>query len=173
MSILKRLLLMTLIGLTGLATVQADMTLSRLDANRADRSAVAKQQVKSNIYIVQMKDSPVIAYEGNVKGFKATKPGKGKKLNRNSAHVKKYSGFLEQKQNRVAKSVGAEKVYNYRYAINGFAARMTAADAEKLKANPDVLKVWKDEIRQLQTDTSPTYIGITAARSGVVKKPHR
>ncbi|MDX2418251.1 MAG: S8 family serine peptidase [Xanthomonadales bacterium] len=163
MSILKRLLLMTLIGLAGLATVQADMTLSRLDANRADSSAVAKQQVTSNIYIVQMKDSPVIAYEGNVKGFKATKPGKGKKLNRNSAHVKKYSGFLERKQNRVAKSVGAERVYNYLYAINGFAARMTAADAEKLKANPDVLKVWKDEIRQLQTDTSPTYIGITEA----------
>ena len=163
MSILKRLLLMTLIGLAGFATVQADMTLSRLDADRADRSAVAKQQVKSNIYIVQMKDSPVIAYKGDLKGFKATKPGKGNKLNRNSAHVKKYSGYLERKQNRVAKSVGAETVYNYRYALNGFAARMTAADAEKLRANPDVVKVWKDEIRQLQTDTSPTYIGITEA----------
>lgn len=161
MSLLKRILLTALIGLTGLATVQADMQFSRLDSNRVDRSAVANQPVKSNIYIVQMKDSPVIAYEGNLKGYKATKPGKGKKLNRNSAHVKKYSAFLEQKQNRAVRSAGAKKVYSYRYALNGFAARMTAADAQMLKKDPDVVNVWKDEIRKLQTDTSPTYIGIT------------
>ncbi|MDX2416296.1 MAG: S8 family serine peptidase [Xanthomonadales bacterium] len=163
MSVLKRILLTALIGFTGLATVQADMQVSRLDANRAHRSAVANQAVESSVYIVQMKDSPVIAYQGNIKRFKATKPGKGKKLNRNSAHVKRYSAYLKRKQNRVARSVGVQKVYNYRYALNGFAARMTAADADKLRANPDVLKVWKDEIRQLQTDTSPTYIGITEA----------
>ncbi len=96
-----------------------------------------------------------------LKGYAATKPGKGKKLNPNSANVKKYSAYLEKKQNKVISSVGANKVYSYRYALNGFAARMTAKEAGQLKRNPDVLNVWKDEIRHLQTDTSPTYIGLT------------
>ena len=49
----------------------------------------------------------------------------------------------------------------YRYAFNGFAARMSEVDAESLRENSNVLKVWKDEIGQLQTDNSQTYIGIT------------
>ncbi len=160
MSLAKKLLLSTVIGLTGLATAQADLKVSRENGNLLERPA-ASQSATSNIYIVQMQASPVIAYDGDIKGYQATKPGKGKKLNPNSAAVKKYASFLEKKQNQVVRSVGAEKVYNYRYALNGFAARMTAADAEKLKKNPDVVHVWKDEIRKLQTDTSPTYIGLT------------
>jgi len=161
MSLFKRLLLAAFIGLTGLATVQADMKAGRADLLPAHKSVTANQAIASDIYIVQMKGSPVIAYEGDIKGYKATKPGKGKKLNSNSAHVRKYADFLGKKQNQLMRSVGAEKVYSYRYALNGFAARMTAAEAEKLKKSPDVLNVWKDEIRQLQTNTSPTYIGVT------------
>ena len=159
MTPVTRLLLPIIIGLTGLATAQADVKIEH--ANVLPAQKAAKQSAPSDIYIVQMKESPVIAYEGEIKGYLATKPGKGKKLNPNSAHVKKYAGFLGKKQSEVAGSVGAQQVYSYRYAINGFAARMTSADAERLKKNPNVMNVWKDELRQLQTDTSPTYIGIT------------
>lgn len=162
MTLFNRALLSILIGLTGLATVQADIKANRVDAAKFLRGAVAAEQsATTDIYIVQMKGNPVIAYEGDIKGYQATKPGKGKKLNPNSAHVKKYAAFLEKKQNNVIREASSEKVYNYRYAFNGFAARMTAREAEKLKKNPDVINVWKDEIRQLQTDTSPTYIGLT------------
>jgi len=120
-----------------------------------------KQAPASSIYIVQLEGDPVIAYEGGIKGYAATKPGKGKKLNPNSAHVKKYAAYLEAQQDQTMQSVGAEKVYSYRYGLNGFAARMSSTEAEALRQRGDVLNVWKDEIRQLHTNTSPAYIGLT------------
>lgn len=161
MSPVKRLLLLTTIGLAGIATAQAGASIESADVLPAQNTA--KQAAPADIYIVQMKGSPVIAYEGEIKGFQATKPGKGKKLNPNSAHVKKYSAHLGKRQSEVVNSVGATQVHSYRYAMNGFAARMTAADAEQLRDNPDVMNVWRDELRKLETATSPTYIGITEA----------
>ena len=122
-----------------------------------DKSAIRS----TGIYIVQLKGDPVVSYEGDINGYEATNPGKGKKINPNSAHVKKYVKHLETMQDQAIDSVGASKVYNYRYSLNGFAARMTEADAEALRARGDVINVWKDEIRQIETNTSPTYIGIT------------
>ena len=122
MSLGKKLLLSTVIGLTGLATVQADMKVSRMDGNSMIPAATAQKADASGIYIVQLKDTPIIAYTGDVAGYAATKPGKGQKINRNSRNVKKYAAFLEKQQNRAIDSVGAEKVYNYRFALNGFAA---------------------------------------------------
>ena len=120
-----------------------------------------KQLQSNNIYIVQLKGDPIIAYEGGIKGYAATKPGKGKKINPNSAHVRKYAAYLEAQQDAAMQSVGAEKVYSYRYGLNGFAARMSSTEAEALRQRGDVLNVWKDEIRQLHTNTSPAYIGLT------------
>ncbi len=144
-----------------------DIQIQRMDADalqiQSDLSAAKTAKQATNIYIVQMKGDPVVAYEGDIRGYKATKPGKGKKVNPNSAHVKKYAAHLEEQQDQVIHSAGGSKVYSYRYAFNGFAARMTAADAEALKGRDDVVNVWKDEIRQLHTDTSPNYIGLTEA----------
>lgn len=52
--------------------------------------AVEGQQfTKTGLYIVRMADDPVVAYDGGVQGIPATKPGKGQKMNPNSAHVRK------------------------------------------------------------------------------------
>ena len=157
----KRLFITALIGLTGLGSVQAEITINRVDARSMDIPAAEQKAAQPSIYIVQLKGNPVIAYEGDVAGYKATKPGKGQKINRNNRDVKKYGAYLEKQQNNAIDSVGAEKVYSYRYALNGFAARMTAADANALRRSDDVLNVWKNEIRYPQTDTSPNYINIT------------
>ena len=52
----------------------------------------SKTVVVTDIYIVQLEGDPVLAYDGGIRGYKATKPGKGKKINPNSAHVKKICG---------------------------------------------------------------------------------
>jgi subtilisin family serine protease len=152
MKVIKHLLISGFVAMAGLATVQAGPNLAPVETAKSSHSG---------IYIVQLKGDPVIAYDGDVAGFKATRPGKGKKLNPNSAHVRKYSDHLGAEQNSVIDSVGGEKVYSYRYAFNGFAARMSAADAEALRNRGDVLNVWKDEIRQIHTDGSPDYINLT------------
>ena len=49
---------------------------------------------ESDVYIVIMAKDPAVAYEGGVETLKATKPGKGQKINPKSAHVRKYTEHL-------------------------------------------------------------------------------
>ncbi|HSL43327.1 MAG TPA: S8 family serine peptidase [Anaerolineales bacterium] len=117
----------------------------------------------SGVYIVQLAEDPAVVYEGNIPGYSATKPNKGEKLNPNSAKVKKYVGFLNSRHNQVLNAVsGGEKLYDYNISFNGFAAKLTLAQAAALQARPDVLKVWADEARQIHTDNSPDFLGLTA-----------
>jgi subtilisin family serine protease len=117
-----------------------------------------------HVYLVRMAAEPVIAYEGDVEGIQATKPGKGGKINPNSAHVKKYTQHLEKKHNKVLKGVGASpdvKVYDYFYAINGFAAVLTKQQAADMTKQPGVMSVQRDRLRQLATDNTPNFLGLT------------
>lgn len=147
-----------LVALTSVASVSAGVI--RME-NEGLAIPTENRTAKDQIYIVLMKGDPVVSYKGDVQGYEATKPGKGQKINPNSAHVKKYADYLATQQDRVISSVDGEKVYNYRFAFNGFAARLSDADAQALRKRDDVVAVWKDEIRQLQTDTSPNYIALT------------
>lgn len=148
------------IGLVALASVaSADIKITPYE--EIQRGSSVATDGETTIFVVQMAESPVTAYEGDIKGYQATKPGNGKKINPNSAHVRKYAKFLGEQQEDAMESVDAEKVYSYRYAFNGFAARMTADEARALQKRGDVVKVWRDEIRQLQTNNSPNYINIT------------
>src|SRR5262249_52293502 len=47
--------------------------------------------------------------------------------------------------------------------FNGFAARMTASKAAQLAETPGVLSVTKNEIRQADTVSTPTFLGLDAA----------
>ena len=165
MRIFKRLFVATFVGTAGLAGVQADVNLDNvIEARPIATSAVSvpAASIKSRVYIVQMKDDPAIAYAGGVSNYKPTKPGKGQKINPNSAHVKKYVDYLDSSHDRALRAVGLkEKIYSYHYALNGFAAVMTEAQAAKLAKRNDVVRVWQDEIRPLNTDSTPDYLGLT------------
>ena len=55
---------------------------------------------------------------------------------------------------------GTRKLYSYKYGLNGFAARMSVADAQKLEAHPEVLNVWEDEVRPMATTHSSLFLGL-------------
>ena len=112
-------------------------------------------------YIVQLSGEPVIAYEGGVKGYTATKPGKGNKINPKNKNVKKYAAHLEKQHNEAVADVGGEKIYSYKYSFNGFAAKLTATEAEELRNRSDVVNIWEDEYLEPQTNTSPDFINLT------------
>lgn len=61
-------------------------------------------------YIVQMSQSPVVAYEGGIAGLPATKAAEGQKVNPKAAHVVKYADFLKRAQDRALAKVGGEKL---------------------------------------------------------------
>ncbi len=156
----------------------ADLSYQEIDtaAFQSQRQAPGanKSAQTNDIYIVQLKADPVIAYKGDVAGYEATKPAEGEKVDAESAGVKRYAAHLEQNQDQMIHRAGGSKVYSYRYAFNGFAARMSDSNAEALRGDPNVVNVWKDEIRQTQTNTSPKYIGVStwggAWLKGVVGK---
>lgn len=115
-------------------------------------------------FIVRMAADPVIAYDGGVAGIPATRPGKGQKINPNSNNVRAYVAHLQREHDRVLRGVGAnnKKLYSYTYTYNGFSAVLTPAQVATIAAMPDVVAVAPEEVRQLQTDNSPDFLGLTA-----------
>lgn len=163
MKTLNRLSVTGIVALACLSSAQAGTSLHRHDAGKMEALRADVSVDKSSIYIVQMRDQPVIAYQGGLAGFKGTKPAQGGKIQKSDPSVQDYAAHLDAQHNRAIRSVDAKKVYNYRYGFNGFAARMSAADAAKLQKRGDVLNVWKNEFHKIQTDTSPKYIGVSQA----------
>jgi len=82
------------------------------------------------------------------------------RFDKNSAAIQNYAEQLRAQQDAILTRTApdAEKIYSYRFGLNGFAARMTAAQAHKLENIPDVLRVWEDEVRPLATNFSPGFL---------------
>ncbi len=130
-------------------------------------AALAKITGKSehDAYVVIMQADPVIAYEGDIKSYRATKPGKGKKVNPNSAHVRKYQRYLESRHDAALAGAGVSqkmKTHDYSVALNGFSARMSFEQAKELAKQSGVVMVMPDELLQPATDNSAEFLGLTA-----------
>ncbi len=130
----------------------------------AYQPAASDIQTEETSYIAIMEAAPIIAYDGDEAGLRATKPGKGCKINPNSAHVKKYQEFLEKSHDKALRDAGVsanKKINEYTYALNGFSAIMTVDQARELESQPGVLMVIKDEMRYPDTDSAPDFLGLT------------
>lgn len=114
------------------------------------------------IYIVQMVDQPVVAYAGGVKGLKATAPKQGQKIDPAAGDVVAYTGYLNGRHAAALGAVGGKRLYDYVYTYNGFAARLTAAQANKLATSKDVVAVSPDEVRTMDTSSTPTFLQLDA-----------
>lgn len=117
-------------------------------------------------YIVLLKDKSLVTYKGEVAGLEGTSPAlTGEKLNTKSQKSAQYLDYLHGKQNDIItaaeKTFGRtlEIAFRYDVVLNGFAAEMTADEAEKLAAMDGVRGVYFDELWQPETDVSPGFIG--------------
>ncbi len=156
------ILVMTLSLATSVLAQEDEQQTPDLNVNSGD--------IKS--YIVVMDGSPVASYEGETEGFSATKPGKGEKINPNSAHVRKYEKFLESQHNASLDVAGVDesaKVYDYTIALNGYSALLTEDQVSAIKAQKDVVLVLEDQMRYPQTDSSPAFLGLTAEGGAYAK----
>lgn len=142
-----------------LLAVEADSK-NQAKAPSANKSAV------DSVWIVELADKPVTAYDGSIKGLKATKVKKNQKLNPNAPEVIQYKSYLSAKQDAVLNSVGAgKKLHEYGYVFNGFAAQLSEAQAQQIASMPGVLAVNKDQLLSLDTATTPEFLGLTAPDS--------
>jgi hypothetical protein len=124
----------------------------------------------TGVYIVQLVDAPVASYTGGVAGIAATKPGDGAKVDAQSADVAAYTGYLAVRQAAAAQQVGAQVIYQYTYALNGFAARMSSAAAARLRRVPGVVRVTPDTLRKVDTWVTPGFLGLDDPANGLWAK---
>ena len=137
--------------------------------NRAPE-AVDANPFETRTYIVQLAEPPAVTYGGKPGGLDATRPAHGQRFDPNSSHVRQYTRKLTDDHDRLLQSIGAyaDKLYSYRYAFNGFAARLTSIQAQKLRSNRNVLRVWEDRMRYLYTNDSPTFLGLFDPSGGLI-----
>jgi hypothetical protein len=137
------------------------LTSAPADPERAVRTTPG--HATNKVYIVQLAEMPVTAYTGTVKGLAATKPRAGQKIDPNSPAVVNYMAHLATRHDAVLASVGGgRKLYSYGYVFDGFAAELTDAQAAKIALDRNVLAVTKDELRSVDTSSTPTFLGLNA-----------
>lgn len=126
-------------------------------ANTTDLSQ--KNSSLAKTYIVQLKDKPLATHRQTRPAFALTEAHK--KIDPNSPNYRKHANKLsEQRRQAIALVPNAKKIHDYKIAFNGFAAQMSESDLERLKNHKDVLKIWEDKRLKLQTNSTPSFLGL-------------
>ena len=122
----------------------------------------AATSAATKTYIVQLADAPAATYSGGVSGLAATRPIAGARFNVNAANVRAYVNYLDAQRNMVlAKVAGAPVLHKYNISFNGFAVRLTEAQAKALKTSGTVKTIEVSERRQLLTTHTPDFLKLT------------
>ena len=163
----KTLAVLCLLLCSGSLLAQGQSAITSLDN---DRLSGFEEKSQSAVYVVQLR-SPSVGdiHAENFKSRLALTVDSRPRLEKSGSVLQAHAAKLQSEQTAVLNSVGpgVQLVYSYKYGLNGFAARMSAAQAEKLAGQDDVLNVWEDEIRPLPTTDSRSYLGLFAADGGL------
>jgi hypothetical protein len=122
------------------------------------------QALKAGKYIVMFDGIPAASYRGGVAGLAATRPAKGERMRPNRTEVVKYRAYLQKGHDRLLDTVGVptkKRLYDYTVAFNGVAAKLTAEQAQSLAKSPKVSGIFANERRQLTTNESPEFLGLS------------
>ncbi len=129
---------------------------------------------ETGLYIVRLQDPSVAAYTGGIKDFEATSPEATgfRRLDPTTAASQAYYNYLANKQqglisamqNAFGRTVEAE--YQYLYALNAVAVRISHAEALRAFNLPGVMTVYADRLAEMDTDMGPTLIGAPAIWNG-------
>jgi len=142
---------------SALALSNPDRSLVTLDANSVQTN------VSKSRYIVQLRGAPAASRNTqNEIPNKLDGTFGSEKYDASSLESRTYRQELKNKQQQVMTSAGVgEAIYSYEHSFNGFTANLSQAQLNKLKNNPDVLNVWPDELRQIDTANTPRFLGLT------------
>ena len=141
--------------------------LSSVQTGAVNKSLPALSEDEPATFIVQLEDEPLSNYGGGIAGLAGTSAAAtgSVKLNVDSAASRRYISYLDQQRatvlNAIAPIVGGSATPEavYRNVFNGFALRLTPAQAAQIATLPGVKRVERDRIYELQTDTGPNFIG--------------
>ena len=142
--------------------VQVTQPLQLVGAQGAEKGGAA-------VYIVKLRSPGAASYKRTRADFAADKPATASERSARTSAADSYAKALEQTHDRLLAGVGAAntKLYSYRYSINGFAARLTAAQLSRLAQSPDVERIWQDSEQTLRTNNSAVFLGLQDPMGGL------
>ncbi len=91
----KRIMSLAMAAALTLAGGLAGTAPATAASGKLEAASVGKSKHSNSVYIVRMADDPVVAYDGKIKGYPATKPKKGKKIDPDNPNVGKYFGISQ------------------------------------------------------------------------------
>ena len=127
----------------------------------------------TKVYIVQLRSPSAGEFHAALSKSNAMSSSSATKalprLQKDSAAIRSYTARLDGEQKAVMQKAGpgTEPIYSYKYGLNGFAARMSVAQAQKIKEFDEVLNVWEDEVRPLATRDSRSFLGLFDSIDGL------
>ncbi len=155
--------------------------------------ALARGQVyNGDMWIVELEDAPTATFAGDTlqtvtaaggvarKRYAATSPSVtgADRLRVDAPEVIRYAAYLDQRRERVLDSARAslgrnlEPSFVYRHLANGFATRMTEAEARVLEKLPGVKSVRRDIVQYVQTDVGPAWLNAPQMWTGSTGAPN-
>lgn len=140
---------------------------------------VAQPQSATHRYIVVLADLPLASYAGGIPGLAATSPQavrqqdparyKGVHVDVSTQEAQAYLAHLATVQEDMIQRVRylapefSDKDWQYQVTLNGFTARLTYADAERVRQLPGVRLVYPAEALVPEMDSTKDLIGTVKA----------
>ncbi len=165
-------LLSMVLSATGVsaATTQPPAPSSALAALKASNAQVFGEIPGSKdpaLYIVRLHDPALASYFGGIPGLAATSPRAtgASKMDPQAPASAAYLNYLEGQHSKALTAVetavghSVEVTFQYLAVLNGFAVTLTPAEAAKVAQLPEVMAVYRDVEREMDTDIGPTHIG--------------
>ena len=122
----------------------------------AGTSQQARQTFSDGLYVVQLADRPVATDP-------RTAPKPGRRLNTATDAVHDLVRDLKRERDKVLDAVpGVKPLYTYQYVLNGFAAKLTAGQANALARTPGVVSLARNEVSHPATTTATAGAAATA-----------
>jgi subtilisin family serine protease len=132
---------------------------------QTDETLLGRHSATPLRVVVKLDYDSVSAYAGHLPGLPATSPAvTGKPLNGRSQAVRRYTGFVRDREQRFLDALGASVPAatagaRLRTTYGGVALTLPANRVERVLKLPGVLAVQRDSLEQPLTDSSPQFIG--------------
>lgn len=163
---------------SGRALGVACLTLCASIAAAAPAAAVNEQREQT--YIVGFTEAPLASYRGGLANLPAPQRSADARSRLQAAspsanaYVSALRGMQAQKLKRIDRTLGRHvaPMLSMQHAFNGVVVRLTAAEAEALRSDPDVRLIEPYFEYRLDTDVGPRFIGAKKVWEEGADLPH-